>query len=129
MVFAGKRLVNHRIRSIEVMEKRFCRALCFMEPDCVSINLDKRVDGSGNYKCELNNVTHEGHEHELREEENSFYHAAKVGLSLPIRKKTFSRKRNQARVMIKIINVEMIASIFFSSSRLFVFYIIPRFCK
>ena len=96
MVFAGKRLVNHRIRTIEVMEKRFCRALCFMEPDCVSINLDKRVDGSGNYKCELNNVTHEGHEHELREEENSFYHAAKVGLSLPIRKKTFSRKRNQA---------------------------------
>ncbi|CAH3140654.1 unnamed protein product [Pocillopora meandrina] len=77
MVFAGKRLVNHRIRSIEVMEKRFCRALCFMEPDCVSINLDKRVDGSGNYKCELNNVTHEGHEHELREEENSSYHAAK----------------------------------------------------
>ncbi|XP_058946064.2 uncharacterized protein [Pocillopora verrucosa] len=77
MVFAGKRLVNHRIRIIEVMEKRFCRALCFMEPDCVSINLDKRVDGSGNYKCELNNVTHEGHEHELREEENSFYHAAK----------------------------------------------------
>ena len=127
MVFAGKRLVNHRICTIEVMEKRFCRALCFMEPDCVSINLDKRVDGSGNYKCELNNVTHEGHEHELREEENSFYHAAKVGFPYLYERKHFREKGT--RLMIKIVNAELIASIVFSSSRLFVFYIIPRFCK
>ena len=28
--------------------------------------------------CELNNVTHEGHEGDLIEEENYFYHAAEV---------------------------------------------------
>ena len=49
-----------------------------MEPNCVSINLNKRVDGNGNYKCELNNATHEGHEDELKKEENYFYHAAEV---------------------------------------------------
>ena len=50
-----------------------------MEPDCVSINLDKRVGQQGDYKCELNNVTHEGHELELEKEEYFFYHAAEVG--------------------------------------------------
>ena len=52
--------------------------MCFMEPNCVSINLNKRVDGNGNYECELNNATHEGHEDELKKEENYFYHAAEV---------------------------------------------------
>ena len=49
-----------------------------MEPDCVSINLDKRADGDGTHKCELNNVTHEGHEDELKEEENYSYHGAEA---------------------------------------------------
>ncbi|PFX14237.1 Fibrillin-1 [Stylophora pistillata] len=47
-----------------------------MEPDCVSINLDKRVKGHGGYRCELNNVTHERHEHEMEEKIHFFYHAA-----------------------------------------------------
>ena len=76
--FNGKRLINHVIRIVEVMKKEFCENVCFMEPNCVSINLEKRVDGNGNYKCELNNATHEGHEDELKKEENYFYHAAEV---------------------------------------------------
>ena len=52
-----------------------------MEPDCVSINLDKRVSGHGGYKCELNNVTHERHEHDLKKKERYFYHAAEVGVA------------------------------------------------
>ena len=60
------------------MKKEFCENVCFLEPNCVSINLNKRVDGNGNYKCELNNATHEGHEDELKKEENYFYHAAEV---------------------------------------------------
>ena len=63
--FNGKRLMNHVIRVAEVTTKDFCENVCFMEPDCVSINLDKRVGGHGEYKCELNNVTHERHEHDL----------------------------------------------------------------
>lgn len=34
------------------------------------------------YKCELNNVTHEGYEQELVDDENYFYHASKVDFSL-----------------------------------------------
>ena len=44
----------------------------------VSANLDKLMIGHGGYKCESNNVTHEGHEHEWRENPNHFYHAAEV---------------------------------------------------
>ena len=56
-----------------------------MEPDCVSINLYTRGDGNGNYKCELNNATHEGHEEKLIEEEIYSYHAAEVNISFDLR--------------------------------------------
>lgn len=55
-----------------------CETMCYMEPDCVSINLDKRAGGRGVYRCELNNVTHEGHEDELTNNASYFYHAAEV---------------------------------------------------
>ena len=80
--FDGKRLINHVIRIAEVKVTKFCRNVCYREPDCVSINVDKRVDGDGKHKCELNNVTHEGHEHELNNDENYFYHAAEVSVTL-----------------------------------------------
>ena len=56
-----------------------------MEPDCVSINLYTRGDGNGNYKCELNNATHEGHEEKLMEEEMYSYHAAEVNISFDLK--------------------------------------------
>ena len=56
-----------------------------MEPDCVSINLYTRGDGNGNYKCELNNATHEGHEEKLIEEQMCSYHAAEVNISFDLR--------------------------------------------
>ena len=73
---------HHVIRISAVMVKEFCEILCYMEPDCVSINIDKREDGHGVYKCELNNVTREGYEQELVDDENYFYHASKVDFSL-----------------------------------------------
>ena len=76
--FEGRRLINHVIRVVDVTMEEFCETMCFLEPDCVSINLDRRADVYGKYKCELNNVTHEGHEHEWRENQNQFYHAAEV---------------------------------------------------
>ena len=79
--FDGKHLINHVIRVAEVTTKDFCENVCFMEPDCVSINLDKRVSGHGVYKCELNNVTHERHEHDLKDEDRYFYRAAEVGVA------------------------------------------------
>ena len=70
--------MNHVIRIVEVTVKEFCETMCYMEPDCVSINLDKRAGGRGVYRCELNNVTHEGHEDELTNNASYFYHAAEV---------------------------------------------------
>ena len=80
--FDGRRLVNHVIRIVEVLAMSFCDNMCYMEPDCVSINLYKRVSGDGGYKCELNNVTHERREHYLERKDHYFYHAAEVGVAL-----------------------------------------------
>ena len=83
--FDGKRLINHTIRTVEITVSRFCENLCYMEPDCVSINLYTRADGNGNYKCELNNATHEGHEEKLIDQEMYFYHAAEVNVTFNLR--------------------------------------------
>ena len=39
----GRRLINYMIRIFEVMSMDICDSMCFVEPDCVSINLDKWV--------------------------------------------------------------------------------------
>ena len=53
----NKAMKNHVIRSEKVLNEGTCRVLCYMEPNCVSINLGPSVDGKR--KCELNNATHE----------------------------------------------------------------------
>ena len=53
----NKAMKNHVIRSEEVPNEGTCRVLCYMEPNCVSINLGLLVDGK--HKCELNNATEE----------------------------------------------------------------------
>ena len=50
---------NHAIKSVEVPNEGSCRVMCYMEPNCVSINIGP-VAG-GNQKCELNNATEENH--------------------------------------------------------------------
>ena len=79
--FDGRRLINHVIRIVKVLTVSFCDKMCYMEPDCVSINLYKRVSEHGGYKCELNNVTHEKHEGDLEKKDDYFYHAAEVGVA------------------------------------------------
>ena len=83
--FDGKRLINHTIRTVEITVSGFCENLCYMVPDCVSINLYTRGDGNGNYQCELNNATHEGHEEKLIDQEMYFYHAAEVNVTFNLR--------------------------------------------
>ena len=48
---------DHIIRSEEVSDEGTCRVLCYIEPNCVSINLGPLKGGT--QKCELNNVTDE----------------------------------------------------------------------
>ena len=50
-------MVGHLIRLVEVPRQGSCNLLCYMEPDCVSINLGPSQ--GGNYICELNNASHE----------------------------------------------------------------------
>ena len=86
--------------------------MCYMEPDCVSINLDKRVSGHGRYKCEWNNVTHERHEHDLKNEDNHFYHAAEVGVALLANTHFKGKKKNYEKK--PVISVAIVALILIS---------------
>ncbi|XP_066019720.1 microfibril-associated glycoprotein 4-like [Pocillopora verrucosa] len=52
-------LKNHLIKSVEVPNEGSCRVMCYMEPNCVSINVGPVTGGS--QKCDLNNATEENH--------------------------------------------------------------------
>ena len=54
---ANKAMKNHLIKSEEVPSEGSCRLMCYMEPNCVSINLGPLERGK--HKCELNNATDE----------------------------------------------------------------------
>ena len=54
---ASRAMKNHVIRSEEVPNEGTCRVLCYVEPNCVSINLGPLKGGK--HKCELNNATDE----------------------------------------------------------------------
>lgn len=53
----NKAMRGHLIRSAEVYNQGSCRVMCYMEPNCVSINFGPSE--KGRYKCELNNATDE----------------------------------------------------------------------
>lgn len=57
-----KVMKNHVIRREEVPNEGRCRVMCYMDPDCVSINLGPLKGGK--HKCELNNATDESLENE-----------------------------------------------------------------
>ncbi|PFX28259.1 Protein HEG-like 1 [Stylophora pistillata] len=73
----GKRLLNHVISVTDVTDKRFCQVLCFMEDNCFSCNIMKRNEKEER-KCELNNATHEGNEHDLVEDIDYSYCTAEI---------------------------------------------------
>ncbi|KAM7426806.1 hypothetical protein ABFA07_021961 [Porites harrisoni] len=54
---ADKVLRGHVIRREKVADEGGCRVKCFLEPNCVSINVGPAV--AGNRSCELNNDTDE----------------------------------------------------------------------
>ena len=53
----NKAMKNHVIRNAEVPNEGSCRVMCYMEANCVSINVGP-LEG-GKHKCELNNATDE----------------------------------------------------------------------
>ena len=48
---------GHVIRNEDVPNEGSCRVLCYMEPNCVAINVGPLQGGK--HKCELNNATAE----------------------------------------------------------------------
>jgi len=55
----NKVMKDHVIRSAEVIDEGSCRVMCYMEPNCVSINFGPSLGGK--YRCELNSATDEDH--------------------------------------------------------------------
>ena len=53
----NKAMTGHVIRSEEVPNQGTCRLMCYMEPNCVSINFGPSKGGK--CKCELNSATDE----------------------------------------------------------------------
>ena len=51
-----KLMQGNVIRSMEVPHEGSCKVICYMEPNCVSINVRPATQG-GNFICELNNAT------------------------------------------------------------------------
>lgn len=76
--FQGKRLINHVIKTVESVFKDFCGALCFMEPNCVSYNMELRSPAITN--CELNNSTHFEYPSDLKSMQNYIYRGSKVSV-------------------------------------------------
>ena len=69
---------GHVIKSEEVVNEGFCRTMCYMEPNCVYINV-KPLEG-GEYICELNNATADERQLVFLEPEtfNAYYLAVEV---------------------------------------------------
>ena len=55
----NKAMKDHVIRSAEVINEGSCQVLCYVDPNCVSINFGP--SHGEKYKCELNNATDEDH--------------------------------------------------------------------
>ena len=51
----NKALHGHVIRTEQVLNEGSCRLQCYLEPDCVSINIGPFKYGS--HQCDLNDVT------------------------------------------------------------------------
>ena len=74
--FDSNRLINHVIRTIDIVEKDLCGLLCFIEDNCVSYNT--KVTSESTTQCELNNATHHEHPEDLKPWNNYMYRGAKV---------------------------------------------------
>ena len=76
---SNKVINGHTIRSEEVPDEGSCRVMCYMEPNCVSINV--RLAQGGKYKCELNNATVDESKLTFLQETDAYYLAIEVNAS------------------------------------------------
>ena len=87
--FANKRLLNHTIKIIDVLDMDLCELMCYQEPNCVSFNFRKNPEnGEVKHRCELNNSTHLEHDSEFNDDPSYFYRGAKVRVTENLTVKT-----------------------------------------
>ena len=80
LFFANKRLVNHKIKTLQVPDMGGCELLCYHEPNCVSINFN--ADGPHAVSCDLNDATHRKHDNEFKDTPGYFYRGTEVNSSI-----------------------------------------------
>lgn len=70
LCIVGKRLINHLIKTIPGMDQDSCEWQCYLDNNCVSINL--QFEGTER-NCELSNSTHNEHHEDFIGAEGYFY--------------------------------------------------------
>jgi len=96
------RLENHVIRTIDVNDEDICQLQCYMEPNCVSYNFNKKEAANGQHKCDLNSATYEHdneHSGDLAKNENYVYRGAEVSIQLPLVRSTQRWACSRARLV------------------------------
>lgn len=74
---SNKALNGHVIRTEKATDDGSCRLECYLEPNCVSVNVGTYDEG--NYICELNNATDESPTlSNLTNRKNYTYHGIEV---------------------------------------------------
>lgn len=76
----GKALANHVIRTIQVPDVLLCQLYCFLEVDCVSVNV-RAANHSPEKVCELNNKDANSHPEDLMLIHQSSFHGTKNACS------------------------------------------------
>ena len=75
--FAERRLMNHTIKRVLAENLDQCELFCYLNDDCVSLNIKKDQDDGG-HECELNNSTHLEHDIDLITDAVFYYRGSKV---------------------------------------------------
>ena len=75
--FAERRLVNHTIKAVRAENLDQCELFCYLNDDCVSLNI-KKDRNNGTHECELNNSTHLEDDIDLITDAIFYYRGSKV---------------------------------------------------
>ena len=55
-----------------------CEYRCYLDANCVSLNIKNKDHESGTHECELNNSTHLEHDGDLKDNQLYYYRGAEV---------------------------------------------------
>ena len=76
--FAWKHLENHVIITGPVKDLDECEYRCYLNANCVSLNIKNKDPDNGTHECELNNSTHLEHGWDLKDSQLYYYRGAEV---------------------------------------------------